>query len=271
MEYIRDQEFVIFDVETTGLSPEDGDRVVEVAALRIKNLKPEESWVSFIDPCREISFGAFQVNGITPQMLKGAPPAEKVLPELLEFMKGAYCVGHNIKFDLRFLQNELLLINRPPDEEIAAIDTLRMARALLPGMGQYSLLAVAHYLDIDLVQEHRALADVRMTFEVFRKLLEIAERKDIDRIEHLLHLFGSHKGSDSQNSGKVELINEAIEAKRELNVLYFSLSSAATTLRRITPLKIRGRGRQMMVVGFCHLRKEERNFKLDRILHLEKL
>ena len=188
MGLFKQAEFVIFDVETTGLSPRLGDRIIEIAALKVKDLEEVERFHSFIDPQRELSYGAFLVNGITSQMLEGAPKTNQVLPRFVEFLGKACLVGHNIKFDLSFLNNELSLIGHPLPGENMILDTLRMARRLLPGIGRYSLLNVAYSLAIDIGQTHRAMADVELTYDVFRRLLEIADRKDVCNFEMLLSL-----------------------------------------------------------------------------------
>ncbi len=178
MKNFQETEFVIFDVETTGLSPSMGDRVIEVAALKVKNLEPVEEFHSFINPGREISPGAFMVNGITPEMLLGSPRIDRILPRLLNFLADQVIVGHNIKFDLGFLDHEVRLTGIPREREWKSICTVKMARSLLPGLGRYPLWLVARRLGVEQRQEHRALSDVYLTLSVFRRLLEIAKRRD---------------------------------------------------------------------------------------------
>ncbi len=187
---IRKSEFIIFDVETTGLSPTFGDRVIEIAALKIKNLKPMDEFHSFVDPQRKISWGAFLVNGISQEMLEGAPKAREVLPKFMEFLGEGYLIGHNVGFDLGFLTNELTLIRYPLEKEFMALDTVKMARMFLPGLRRYPLWFVARSLGIDRIQQHRAMSDVRLTFEVFCRLIEIAERNDIHDLSTLTKWCG---------------------------------------------------------------------------------
>lgn len=179
MRALTEQQFVIFDVETTGLAPHSGDRIIEIAALKINHLKPTEKFHSLLNPEREISWGAYRVNGISQTMVAHAPKAREILPKFLEFIDGSFLVGHNIKFDLGFLSNELSLINLPWGEERQAIDTIKMARALLPGLMSYSLAAVSQALGIEMIQRHRAMSDVELTFTVFRHLLENAARQEL--------------------------------------------------------------------------------------------
>jgi len=188
MKDFRGREFVIVDVETTGLSPRFGDRIIEIAALKVRDLQPVEEFVTFINPRRALSYGAFLVNRITPEMLKDAPTADKAMPAFLDFAGQACLVGHNISFDLSFIAHELGLLGRELPAAGRTLDTMRMARNLLPDLGSYSLKSVACNLAVEQAQQHRAMADVQITFEVFRKLLEIADRKDICEFEQLLSL-----------------------------------------------------------------------------------
>ena len=178
----RKQEFVIFDVETTGLSPTWGDRIVEIAAIKVRNLKPVENFHSFVDPQREISFGAFQVNGITEEMLTGAPASKEILPRFLEFIGRRALIGHNIAFDLNFLCYELSLLGLQLKKEAIIVDTLKMARHLLPTLGRYPLWRVAASLGIEEDQKHRAMADAQLTFEVFCRLLKLKGKRSISEI-----------------------------------------------------------------------------------------
>ena len=182
---LKEKEFVIFDVEATGLSPSGGDRIIEIAAIKINGLRPVEKFYSFVDPERELSFGAFQVNGITDEMLLGAPTSREVLPRFHDFLKGAAIVGHNIRFDLSFLCHELSLIEMKLEEHTVVIDTIKMARHLLPHLGRYPLWFVAHSLGIRKTQGHRAMADVELTFEVFRRLVEAKGERNLFEIGSL--------------------------------------------------------------------------------------
>ena len=128
------------------------------------------------------------VNGIHPRMLDQAPRAEEVLPRLLNFLQGSCLIGHNIKFDMGFLRHEVSLAGLRLAEELRAIDTMKMARKLLPDLGRYPLWRVAQSLGIEDEQKHRAMADVYLTWSVFKKLLEVASHRDLDEAEFLAQL-----------------------------------------------------------------------------------
>ena len=191
MKNFKRTEFVVFDVETTGLSPSWGDRIVEIAALKVRNSKPIERFYSFVDPQREISFGAFAVNGITGEMLKGAPTSREILPRFLEFVGDAALVGHNVRFDLSFLCYELSLLSMGLKDKTVIIDTLKMARHLLPDLGRYPLWFVAQSLGITKGQQHRAMADVELTFNVFRRLIEEMGEKNIEDVGFVANAWKS--------------------------------------------------------------------------------
>ncbi len=176
MKDLKNKELVIFDVETTGLSPKDGDRIIEIAALKLRRLKPVDRFHTLINPEREISREAFEINGISQEMLEGKPTAREVLPGFLDFIGSLPLAGHNISFDLGFLRHELSLLRLELNEDRPIIDTIRMAKTLLPGLKRYPLWLVAQTLKIDVGQVHRAAGDVDLTAQVLCKLLDVADK-----------------------------------------------------------------------------------------------
>ena len=190
MEHFKKEEFVIIDVETTGLSPQSGDRIIEIAALKIKDLRPVDQFATFVDPQRPLSYGAFMVNKITAEMIDGAPAARDILPALTDFIGDAYLIGHNIKFDFKFIQNEYDLCGQQMPLKEHAFDTIKMARKILPELRTYSLRNVATYLDIRIDYLHRAMADVDLTYKVFDDLLHRSFKQDITDMQALIKHFG---------------------------------------------------------------------------------
>ena len=185
MDGLLDTDFVVFDVETTGLSPKYGDRIVEIAALKVCNQKIVDRFETLLDPQRMMPFGAFQVHGISDEILKGAPSAEKILPDFLEFIGDTVLVGHNIKFDMRFLNNELMLCGFPMLKKQWTIDTIKMARRIIPELGRYSLGVVAQFLEVDDSMQHRAMSDVVMTYKIFLELIRLAGKKKTHSFKHI--------------------------------------------------------------------------------------
>jgi len=189
----KQTEYVVFDVETTGLSPQNGDRIVEIAAVRVKNWKVVDTFESLVDPERELPEEAQAIHKISEEMLDGAPTADEVLPKIIDFTGGACLVGHNIKFDLNFLCFQLALIGRKLREETPAVDTLKMAKTLLPHLTSFRLTHVAHSLGTRMGIAHRALPDVKLTANVMSRLLEVAEDQNIKTFKSLHKHFGVPK------------------------------------------------------------------------------
>jgi DNA polymerase-3 subunit alpha (Gram-positive type) len=188
-EHIDEIEFTIFDTETTGLKPLEGDRIVELAGLRVKGKQSIAVFDELINPGREISVGAFAVNKITPLMLKDASTIATVMPKFLEFIQGSCLCCYNAEFDLGFLNNELKLLGYPAIANFVIIDVLIMAKKLLPGLARYSLWFVAKELGVQATQKHRASADVEMTGDVFSKLKIICQQKGITNFTDFSDLF----------------------------------------------------------------------------------
>ncbi|HTZ11936.1 MAG TPA: 3'-5' exonuclease [Candidatus Margulisiibacteriota bacterium] len=187
---LKEAEFVILDTETTGLEPESGDRIVEIAAIRFRGKEKIAVFENLVDPKRNISEGAFSVNGITQDMLRGAPEIKEVLPKFMEFIRGSCLCSYNAAFDLGFLNNELNFLGEPRLNGLPVVDILKMARRLLPGLQRYALSSVAENLGVARKQVHRALEDVELAAEVFFRLRDIAESNRVIPYEEFLSLFG---------------------------------------------------------------------------------
>lgn len=267
---INEVEFTIFDTETTGLEPESGDRIVEIAAIRFKGKEKIAEFISLVNPNRPVSEAAFQVNRISEEMLKGAPDMGKVMPEFLRFVRGACLASYNAGFDLAFLNNELKLLGKSLPQEALVTDVLKMARRLLPGLERYALWFVAAKLGIKAKQEHRAMSDVELTLQVFNKLKEFLEEKQILEFGNFLSLFGLNSNiTEDINNQKLAKIQEAMDLGVKLKIKYLSSSSASVTEREVTPRRITQENNRTYLVGYCCLRNEERSFRIDGILHLE--
>jgi DNA polymerase III epsilon subunit family exonuclease len=266
---IEEVEFVIFDTETTGLDPGSGDRIVEIAAMRFKSLEKLGQFQSLINPGRQISPQAFEVNRISPDMLADSPKAEEVLPGFLDFIKGSCLCSYNLPFDLGFLNNELKLAKLSTLENFTLIDILAMSRKLLPKLQRHALCSVAYSLGIESKQEHRALADVELTWEVFKQLRAKLQEKGVGGFRDFLHLFGMSKGAaNSINEQKIAKIEEAIEQGLKLRIKYFSRSTSVVSEREVLPKEIKIEQKQAYLVGLCFLRNEERTFRIDNILDI---
>ena len=267
---IEDVEFTIFDTETTGLDPRCGDRIVEIAAIRVQGSRVLGQFESLVNPQRPVSAGAYAVNRISDDMLRDAPTVDAVLPGFLDFIEGSCLCSYNLPFDLGFLKNEIAISGSWSLDNVPLIDVLAMSRRLLPELDRHALGFVAGSLGIEQRQEHRALSDVDMTWQVFRKLKGILRGKGITDLNQYIGLFGlDQQALQDLTSQKLAKIQGAIDAAARLKIRYMSSSNAAVSERQVLPREIRQDKRYSYMIGFCFLKKEDRMFRVDGILDME--
>lgn len=267
---IDDVDFVVFDVETTGLQPKSGDRIIEIAAIRYKNGQACDSFSSLINPQREISPAAFAVNHISQEMVNAAPLASSVLAGFLEFAGKSCLAGYNVMFDLGFLEEELKLLGRQLPQDTPAMDVMRIARRAMPNLDRYGLASVTQALGINIPQEHRALGDCQLTASVLGRLISRLKDKGLDTFLQFYNLFGVNpRITEDINNQRIAAIQKAIDFGLQLKIRYYSSSGAQVTERQVSPKEILQEGKAVYMVGYCHLRQDERTFKLNAILNLE--
>jgi DNA polymerase-3 subunit epsilon len=163
---------IVFDTETTGLSPENGDRVIEIAAVEIEDFRlTQKSFHVYINPEREIPAGAIDVHGITNDFIADKPKFAEVIEGFLDFIGDAPLVAHNAEFDFRFLNAELKRLEKPPLDPARMVDTLAIARSRHPGAAN-SLDALCKRYGIDLSRraKHGALIDSEILAELYIEL-----------------------------------------------------------------------------------------------------
>jgi len=174
-EFVAD--YVVFDFETTGLNPFDGDRIIEMSAVRVINHKVVEKFATLVNPEQPISPEATAVNGITDDMVEDAPKMKEALTEFIDFIGDDILVGHNIKsFDMNFLKIECMLQfdGKVPDNDY--IDTVLIARHCMPELAHRNLTVLAEHFGLSSEGAHRALADCLMNQKVYERLKEETER-----------------------------------------------------------------------------------------------
>lgn len=166
-EYVPD--YVIFDLETTGISPYN-DSIIEISAVKVIGGKVVDTFSTLVNPRRPIPYGATAVNGITDDMVEGEPYIEEVLPGFNAFIEDFVLVGHNIaSFDMKFIW-------KAATEHLGQtfsndyIDTLPMARKRLPKLAHHRLVDLAEYYNISTEGAHRALNDCIMNQQCFELL-----------------------------------------------------------------------------------------------------
>jgi DNA polymerase III epsilon subunit family exonuclease len=267
---LKDRQIVIFDLETTGLAPKEGDRICEIAAIKFKDFKIIDSFNFLINPGRPISPAAYAVNHISQEMVKDAPKSSKILPQFLKFVSGSFVASYNIGFDLNFLQQELKDLNKALPGDLLFFDVLTLARRTLLFLPSYSLANVANSLGLATKQMHRALSDVEMTFNVFKILISKLQEKGIQSFQEVFTICAFTPGLlNQENEQKIAFILRAIDFRFDISIRYFSKNCAEVTERKVTPNQVIEERGKKYLVGYCHLRKDERNFAIDSILHLD--
>lgn len=259
--------FAIFDVETTGLSPTYGHRICEVACLRVQGGVVLNRFESLVDPQRPISPGAFRVNRITPEMLRGAPTFDQVVPSLLQAMDDAVLVAHNAPFDLSFLAAELEIARRPLPEN-PVIDTLTLVRRLY-NFAHNNLSAVAEALNLEVSPTHRAMSDVWTTFGLWERLRRDLEcRWNITTLDEVLALQGgSIAYPRACDLPLPPTISEALEKGGRVRMRYVDANGWETE-RVIRPLRLSEERGNLYLVAHCYYRDALRTFRLDRVVEM---
>lgn len=171
--------YTVFDTETTGLNPSNGDEIIQIGATRIVNgkLRRQESFEQLVDPRRDLPEESIRIHGITPDMLSGQPPIAKVLPAFHAFAADTVLIAHNAAFDMRFLQLKESLTGIRFDQPV--LDTLLLSAVIHPNQESHRLEAIAERLNVPIQGRHTALGDATVTAEVFLKLIPLLAEKGI--------------------------------------------------------------------------------------------
>jgi DNA polymerase-3 subunit epsilon/ATP-dependent DNA helicase DinG len=171
-----DRTLVVVDLETTGLNP-DHDRIIEIGAVKIVDGQLADEWQTLINPGIEIPQRTTEITGIRTEDVIDAQRLAYILPEFQTFLRDHPVIGHNITFDVSFLQRSGLPMRMP------SIDTYALASTLIPNAPGYSLSALAHLLNVPTGDAHRALDDAIMTAHVFLALQQMARELPFGTLE----------------------------------------------------------------------------------------
>ena len=170
---------IFLDTETTGLSPKEGHKIVEIACIETRDLiGTNKIFHKIINPERDVPEEAFKIHGFSTDFLKTKTTFNKIAEEFIEFIKDKKIIIHNASFDLNFLNHELKLIKKDEIKKDNVIDSLEIAREKFPGTSN-SLDALCRRFSIDLTRrtKHNALLDCELLREVYINLLDAREPK----------------------------------------------------------------------------------------------
>ena len=179
--------YVVFDLETTGFSSIK-DKIIEIGAVKVENGVITDKFSTFVNPKVPIPFEITNLTGITDDMVMEAPDIETILPQFLEFVGDAVLVAHNASFDVSFIEQNCRYQDITPD--FTSVDTVAMARILLPTLSKFKLNVVANALHISLENHHSAVDDAGATAEIFVKFVEMLRARNIKTLTKL-NQFGA--------------------------------------------------------------------------------
>lgn len=177
-----DDDFVVFDIETTGFSPVN-NRIIEIGAVKVSGGEIVDRFSTFVNPNVPIPFEIEKLTGIRDDMVINSPVIEEVLPEFLHFCENCVLVAHNAGFDTGFIHENCNRLGYPWN--YTYVDTMNLSRTLLTGQSKYTLDAVAKTLGVSLENHHRAVDDAECTAHIFVKLLHMLKEQGINTMDEI--------------------------------------------------------------------------------------
>lgn len=260
----RSVSIAVLDLEMTGLRAE-ADRVVEIAVVRADGSEVLVEFQTLVNPPVAMSAGAVKVSGITPDMLETAPPFAEVAEQVRDVLSSAVLVAHNAPHDLAFLRREMagsgIDLGLPP-----ALDTLEMSRRFF-AFPRNNLAEVCARFGIELNDHHRALADARATFAAFHAMLDILDPEGRLTVGELDDLMAALAPKSPLRRRQERLLKESFRARRSVWIEYINATdpTAGVSRREVSIWKVK----LPRIQGWCHLRGDERVFRLDRMRSVE--
>ena len=256
--------FAFLDIETTGLSPWFGDRICQIAIVLTEGKRVKSTVDLLINPGRDLSPAAAHINGLDESKLAHAPRFEEITERLEASLKDTVLVCHNAKFDIQFLDNEYRKLGRSA-EYPNLIDTLLLARQYFE-LPSYSLKHLADDFHVSNSQQaSRAQADAVTAKNVFFAMMDT-----LKPTRTLLDDFIGIYNSPAWPRDGIQLpteLGEAIYGGKRLQITYID-KDGERTQRSITPAQVLGLQDYIYLRAYCHLREDERTFRLDRIVEV---
>jgi DNA polymerase III subunit epsilon len=271
-QWLSNQTFVAFDTETTGMwAPVH--RMVEIGGVRFSIADGIlGSFSELIHPQRAMPPEVIPIHGITDDMIAGAETADNVLRRFGDFCGDAILIAHNAPFDLSFVVSELERFGMPLWQN-PVLDTVDISRRAFPGQNSYSLLSLAKSLKLAESQLHRAQADADLVRQLFLSALPYFQK--VESLESMRTMadvisFDELRPQPVVLSPEQKLLGDAITSGGRIEIRY-ARPDAAVTVRIIRPRWLHSRRSTTYLTAFCELAKDERTFRLDRILEMRRV
>ncbi len=242
-----DDPFVVFDLETTGFSPEK-NKIIELGAVRVEHGEIIDHFSTFVNPGIPIPFDITELTGIRDEMVLDAPPIDDVLPEFLRFCEGAVLVAHNADFDLSFVKMNCDRLGLPCEKTV--LDTQPLSRNLLPDMKRYRLDTIAKAFHISLDNHHRAVDDAESTAQIFLRFIGMLADRDVTTLDEV----GKMRESSPDSVKKLGTYHAVLLAQNDIGRvnLYRLVSESHLTYyarRPRIPKSLLNRYREGILVG----------------------
>ena len=181
------QEFVVFDLETTGFS-NINDKITEIGAVKIRDFEIVDRFSEIVNPEKDISYRVQELTGITNEMVKDKPTIEEILPKFMEFVGDDVLVAHNADFDTGFIMQKCK--EQGLEYKNKKVDTLMLARIMLPNLKRYKLDKVAKEVGVQLLNHHRAVDDAEATANIFIKFLGMLKKQGVEKLSDVNTVLG---------------------------------------------------------------------------------
>lgn len=181
------QEFVVFDLETTGFS-NINDKITEIGAVKIRDFEIVDRFSELVNPEKDISYRVQELTGITNEMVKDKPTIEEILPKFMEFVGDDVLVAHNADFDTEFIMQKCK--EQGLEYKNKKVDTLMLARIMLPNLKRYKLDKVAKEVGVQLLNHHRAVDDAEATANIFIKFLGMLKKQGVEKLSDVNTVLG---------------------------------------------------------------------------------
>ena len=202
-------DFVVFDIETTGFSPVN-DRIIEIGAVKVSGGEVVDRFSAFVNPKVPIPYEIEKLTGIRDEMVLDAPDIAEVLPQFLAFCADCVLVAHNANFDMSFIMENAGRLGFPT--EYTYVDTVGIARVLLPNQNKHTLDAVAKTLGISLENHHRAVDDAECTAWIFVKFIQMLSENEV----HTLAQVNAMGAASAELVRKLPSYHAIILAKNDM-------------------------------------------------------
>jgi len=224
------REFVVFDLETTGLSAKH-DMITEIGAVKVRNGNIVDHYSSLVNPETSIPFNIVELTGITNEMVANERTIDAVLPEFLAFCEGCALVAHNAKFDIGFVKEQTMRQQISFDPIV--LDTLTLAKLLLKEVKRFNLKRISKYLNVSLVNHHRAVDDAGATAQIFIKMIQMIDDLEVKTLNELNDYAREHMPIGRRNSNHIILFAKNLTG---LKTMYQMISKSNIDYYNSKPL-----------------------------------